>query len=247
MKFTIAQLNYHIGNFARNKELICKAIKKAKEEESDLVIFSELCISGYPPLDLLKRFDFIEKCILTVNEIANECIGITAIVGSPTLSNKSKGKRLFNSALVLSEGKIVFCANKALLPTNDIFDESRYFEAEQQFSIFSFKGLRLAITICEDLWDEQPFGNEFSPMAELAKQDPDIIINISASLFSYSKIEVKENIFISKAIKYNIPVISANQTGANAELIFDGASIVINNKGDIVHQLPFFEETVSTF
>lgn len=255
MKFTIAQLNYHIGNFTRNKELICNAIKKAKSDGSDLVIFSELCIPGYPPLDLLDRADFIEKCNLTVNEIAEECTGITAIIGSPTLNMNPEGKKLYNSALVLSEGKVKFSANKALLPTYDIFDEYRYFEPENRFSLFSFKGLKLAITICEDLWDEQPFDNEFeksrlytvSPMEELAKLNPDIIINISASPFSYTKTEAKANIFISKAIKYKIPVISVNQTGANTELIFDGASIIVNRKGEKYDQLPFFEEAVRTF
>jgi NAD+ synthase (glutamine-hydrolysing) len=255
MKITVAQLNYHIGNFARNKDLICNAIKKAKAEGSDLIIFSELCIPGYPPLDLLDRLDFIGKCDQTVGEIAKECIGIAAIVGSPTLNRKPEGKKLFNSALLLSEGKVIFSANKALLPTYDIFDEYRYFEPENRFSVFSFRGLRLAITICEDLWDEQPFDNEFektrlytvSPMEELAKQNPDIIINISASPFSYSKIEAKVNIFRSKAIKYKIPVISVNQTGANTELIFDGASIIVNKSGEIFNQLPFFEEAVKTF
>jgi NAD+ synthase (glutamine-hydrolysing) len=255
MKITVAQLNYHIGNFERNKDIICDAIRKAKTEGSDLIVFSELCIPGYPPLDLLDRLDFIEKCNLTVNEIANECTGIAAIVGSPTLNRKPEGKKLFNSALVLSEGKVIFSANKALLPTYDIFDEYRYFEPENRFSVFSFKGLRLAITICEDLWDEQPFDNEFektrlytvSPMEELARQNPDIIINISASPFSYSKIEAKENIFRAKAIKYNIPVISVNQTGANTELIFEGASIIVNKNGEIFNQLPFFEEAVKTF
>jgi NAD+ synthase (glutamine-hydrolysing) len=255
MKFTVAQLNYHIGNFAGNKELICKAIRKAKSEGSDLIIFSELCIPGYPPLDLLDRIDFIEKCEQTVQDIANECKGISAIVGSPTFNKKREGKKLFNSALLLSEGKIIFSVNKALLPTYDIFDEYRHFEPEKQFSVFSFKGLKLAITICEDLWDEQPFDNEFektrlytiSPMEELARQNPDLIINIAASPFSYSKVEAKENIFISKAIKYKIPVISVNQTGANTELIFDGASIVVNEKGRIFSQLPFFEEAVETF
>ena len=255
LKITIAQLNYHIGNFERNKELICKAIKKAKADSSDLVIFSELCIPGYPPLDLLDRLDFIEKCNLTVNEIALECTGITAIVGSPTINKNPEGKKLFNSALVLSEGKIVFRANKALLPTYDIFDEYRYFEPENHFSVFSFKGMKLAITICEDLWDEQPFDNEFeksrlytlSPMEELAKQHPDLIINIAASPFSYTKIEAKENIFRSKAIKYKIPVISVNQTGANTELIFDGASVIVNKKGEIFKHLPFFEEVVETW
>ncbi len=255
MNITIAQLNYHIGNFDKNKKLICNAIHKAKSEGSDLIIFSELCIPGYPPLDLLDRFDFIEKCNSTVQEVANECSGIAAIVGSPTINKRPDGKKLFNSALFLSEGKVLFTANKALLPTYDIFDEYRYFEPEKQFSVFTFKGLRLAITICEDLWDEQPFDNEFektrlytlSPMEELAKQNPDIIINISASPFSYTKIEAKQNIFISKAIKYKIPVITVNQTGANTELIFDGASLILNNKGEITRQLPYFEESVLTF
>lgn len=255
MKITIAQLNYHIGNFERNKGLICNAINKAKSEGSDLIIFSELCIPGYPPLDLLDRPDFIGKCNLAVSQIAKECIGITAIVGSPTVNKRPEGKKLFNSALVLSEGRVIFSVNKALLPTYDIFDEYRYFEPEKQFSVFPFKGFKLAITICEDLWDEQPFDNEFeksrlytvSPMEELAKQNPDIIINIAASPFSYSKTEIKENIFKSKAINYKIPVISVNQTGANTELIFDGASVIVNNNGEIIRQLPFFEEAVETF
>jgi NAD+ synthase (glutamine-hydrolysing) len=255
MRITVAQLNYHIGNFERNKYLICNAIEKAKAEASDLIIFSELCIPGYPPLDLLDRVEFIEKCRQTVNEIAKSCIGITAIVGSPTLNRKQDGKKLFNSALVLSEGKVVFSVNKALLPTYDIFDEYRYFEPETQYTVYTFKGLKLAITVCEDLWDEQPFDNEFektrlytvSPMEVLAKQNPDIIINISASPFSYTKIETKENIFKSKAVKYKIPVISVNQTGANTELIFDGASIIVTGKGEIFKQLPFFEEGIETF
>jgi NAD+ synthase (glutamine-hydrolysing) len=255
MKISVAQLNYHIGNFAGNKDLICNAIKKAKAKGSDLIVFSELCIPGYPPLDLLDRYDFIEKCERTVTEIAKECKGIAAIVGSPTQNKKPEGKKLFNSALLLSEGKIIFSANKALLPTYDIFDEYRYFEPETQFSVYTFNGLRIALTICEDLWDEQPFDNEFektrlytvSPMEELAKQNPDIIINIAASPFSYNKIEAKENIFISKAVKYKIPVISVNQTGANTELIFDGASLLVNEKGKIFDQLPFFEEAVNTY
>jgi NAD+ synthase (glutamine-hydrolysing) len=255
MKFTVAQLNYHIGNFSGNRELICKAIRKAKDDGSDLIIFSELCIPGYPPLDLLDRYDFIEKCNQTVLEIARECVGIAAIVGSPTINKRPEGKKLFNSALLLSEGKIIFSVNKGLLPTYDIFDEYRYFEPERQFSVFEFKGKRIALTICEDLWDEQPFDNEFektrlyvvSPMEELSKQKPDIIINIAASPFSYSKIEAKENIFISKALKYRIPVISVNQTGAQTELIFDGASILVSDNGEILRQLPFFEEAVETF
>jgi NAD+ synthase (glutamine-hydrolysing) len=255
MKISVAQLNYKIGNFAGNKDLICKAIEKANSEGSDLVIFSELCIPGYPPLDLLDRADFINKCDQTVKEIAGFCTGITAIVGSPTFNTGPEGKKLYNSALVLSEGKIIFKTNKALLPTYDIFDEYRYFEPEKNFSIFTIKGIKIALTICEDLWDEQPFDNKFeksrlysvSPMDELSRYNPDLIINISASPFSYTKVEAKKNIFISKAIKHKIPVVTANQTGANTELIFDGASLVISPNGKIFHQLGYFEETVQTF
>ncbi len=255
MKITVAQLNYHIGNFGNNKKLILGAIEKARSEGSDLVVFSELCIPGYPPLDLLDRADFIDNCIRTVNEIADKCTGIAAIVGSPTANNKPEGKKLFNSALFLSEGKILFSANKALLPTYDIFDEYRYFEPEKSFSTFTYKGKKLAITICEDLWDEQPFDNEFeknrlytvSPMEEIISQKPDIIINLAASPFSYTKIEAKENIFVNKALRYNLPVISVNQTGANTELIFEGASVVVNAKGKICRRQPFFREAVDTF
>jgi NAD+ synthase (glutamine-hydrolysing) len=255
MRISIAQLNYHVGNFQKNRELICAAIGKAKREKADLIVFSELCIPGYPPLDLLDRQDFIEKCNETVLDISKECIGITAIVGAPTINRNHEGKKLFNSALVISDGEIIFSVNKALLPTYDIFDEYRYFEPENKFRIFEFKGLKLAITICEDLWDEQPFDNEFekkklytiSPMEMLSKLNPDFVINISASPFSYSKTGVRENIFKNKARKYKIPVISVNQTGANTELIFDGASMLINSSGEIWKRLPFFEEKVETF
>ncbi len=255
MKFTIAQLDYHIANFEGNRNKILKAIEKAKSEGSELIIFSELCIPGYPPLDLLDREDFVEKCLSTVQEIADQCKGIIAIVGSPTFNRKREGKKLYNSALALSEGKIIFKANKGLLPTYDIFDEYRYFEPEKKFQIFNINGLSVALTICEDLWDEQPFDNKFeksrlytiSPMEELSRFHPDLLINISASPFSSRKVEAKMNIFIAKAKKYRLPVISVNQTGANTELIFDGASIIINSEGKIFRHLPYFEEAVETF
>ncbi|MBG0859876.1 MAG: NAD+ synthase [Bacteroidales bacterium] len=255
MKITIAQQNYHIGNFPRNKTLICNAIEEAKSQGSDLVIFSELCIPGYPPLDLLDRIDFIEKCTQTVDEIAKECKGIAAIIGSPVINRNPEGKKLFNTAYLLSEGKILFSVNKALLPTYDIFDEYRYFEPGNQFEVIPFRGLRLALTICEDVWDEQPFDNEFekqrlysvSPVRELMKHKPDIIINISASPFSHTKTHARDNIFISKSKKYKVPLINVNQTGANTELIFNGSSLLVNANGQIVSRLPFFDEAIKTF
>lgn len=255
MRISVAQLNYTIGDFEKNRTLICEAIKKSKSEGADLIVFSELSVPGYPPLDLLERYDFIEKCNLNVELIAKNCQGIAAIVGSPALNNNPAGKKLYNSALLLSEGNVSICANKSLLPTYDIFDEYRYFEPEKNFQVFEFKGIRLAVTVCEDLWDEQQFDNEFeksrlytiSPGDELASQKPDLIINISASPFSYSKIEAKENIFRSKALKYGIPVIMVNQVGANTELIFEGGSMIINRKGELMDRLPFFREEIRTY
>ena len=255
MRISIAQLNYHIGNFDKNKKLIIEAINKAKSEKADLIVFSELSVTGYPPLDLLDHFDFIQKCSTIVQEIAKECTNIAAIVGAPTLNLKPEGKKLYNSALFLYNGKVLHQVNKALLPTYDIFDEYRYFEPEKDFKVIPFKDKRIALTICEDLWDEQSFDNEFeksrlytiSPMEQLAVQNPDMIINISASPFSYSRIEGRMNIFKTKAIKYNIPVISVNQIGSNTELIFDGASMVINRKGEIFDRLQFFREEIRTY
>ncbi|MCU0408153.1 MAG: NAD+ synthase [Bacteroidales bacterium] len=254
MRITLAQLNYHVGNFERNRDLMSGAIERARAEGSDLVVFSELSVCGYPPLDLLDRLDFVQQCMRTVDEIASMCIGIAAIVGSPVLNENREGKKLYNSALFLSDGKIAFRANKALLPTYDIFDEYRYFEPERRFSVFDFKGSRIALTVCEDLWDEQPFDNKWeksrlytvSPSDELARFSPDILINISASPFSYTKILAREEIFRAKARKLNIPVVMVNQTGANTELIFDGSSLVINGDGEIVKRLPEFRQAVET-
>jgi len=255
MKISIAQLNYHIGNFEKNKGLIIKAIDKARSEGSDLVVFSELCVPGYPPLDLLDRIDFIEKCNRTVNEITDHCKGIAAVIGTPVYNKEPGGRKLYNSALVLSDGMTIFSANKSLLPTYDVFDEYRYFEPGKEFRLLSLKGINIALTICEDLWDDQPHGNwpgsagiyPVAPMEELAVFNPDLVINISASPFSYQAVETRRNIFVAKALKHRIPVISVNQTGANTGLIFDGASLAVNRNGQIFRQLGYFEEAVETF
>ena len=255
MRITVAQLNYHIGNFEKNKKLIVDSINSARNEKSDLVVFSELSVTGYPPLDLLDHLEFIKKTTAVVEEIAKECTDIAAIVGAPTLNLNPEGKKLYNSALFLYEGKILHQVNKALLPTYDIFDEYRHFEPEKEFRIINYKGKRIALTICEDLWDEQPHDTEFeksrlytiSPMEKLAAQKPDFVINISASPFSYSRIESRTEIFRSKAVRYNLPVIMVNQTGANTELIFDGASTLFNGNGEIYDRLAFFGEEIKTY
>ncbi len=255
MKIALAQLNYHIGNFELNVSKIINSIKKAKKDDVDLVIFSELSVCGYPPYDLLEQEDFIDNCNKAVNQIAEQCFDIAAIVGAPSINPSKKGKNLFNSAFFLSEGKIRHIFNKSLLPTYDVFDEYRYFEPNADFNIINYKGKKIAVTICEDLWDKQPVNNLFaknqiylnSPMDEINKLNPDFVVNISASPFSYRQSDFRKNILINKARNFNIPVFYVNQVGAQTELIFDGGSMVINSSGEIVETLQFFKEDYKVF
>ena len=250
MKVALAQLNYTIGDFEGNAAKIITNIQKAKNAGADLVVFSELSVTGYYPHDLLEKKEFIQKAENTVEKIAGYCIGIAAVIGAPRINENARGKQLFNSAFFIYDGKVQQIRNKTLLPTYDIFDEYRHFEPNHDFSIVEFKGEKIAVTICEDLWDEQPTANEFgkdklyqvSPMEELSKLNPDFVINISASPFSYNQEEWRKNVLINKAKKYRLPILYINQVGAQTELIFDGGSVAIDETGEIIKELKYFEE-----
>ena len=210
----------------------------------------ELSVCGYIPQDLLEQKDFIDRCYEAVKNIALSCHKITAIVGAPSINKDNKGKKLYNSAFVLADGKIQSVFNKTLLPTYDIFDEYRYFEPNSEFRLLDIKNKKIAITICEDLWDEQNFDYEFaqgklyktSPMEKLSALKPDFIINIAASPFSYNQDDARKNILLQNAKKYKCPIFYVNQVGAQTELIFDGGSMIVNSSGTIDKQMKFFEE-----
>ena len=250
MKIAIAQLNYHIGNFAQNTSKIIEYIGKSKAGGAELVVFTELSITGYYPHDLLERKEFIEQSEEALGQIAAHCNGIGAIVGGPRINPEPRGKKLFNSAFFMYDGAIQHVVDKSLLPTYDIFDEYRHFEPNRTFSVFDFGGKKIAITICEDLWDEQEAQNEFgreklyqlSPLKELSTLNPDLVINISASPFSFNQENWRKNILIKNAIKYQLPILYANQVGAQTELVFDGGSVYLNEKGEIQEELNYFEE-----
>jgi NAD+ synthase (glutamine-hydrolysing) len=250
MKIAIAQLNYHIRNFELNSSKIIDCIRRSKREGADLVVFSELSVTGYYPHDLLERKEFIEQSYQTLHEIASHCIGIAAIVGGPSINPEPRGKKLFNSAFFMNNGTIEHTVNKSLLPTYDVFDEYRHFEPNKKFSVIDFNGVKLAITICEDLWDEQETQNEFgreklyqlSPLKELSALNPDLVINLSASPFSYNQENWRKNILIRNAINYQLPILYVNQVGAQTELIFDGGSFYVDKKGAIQEELKYFEE-----
>ena len=255
MKIAIAQLNYHIGNFEQNTAKIIANINKAKAEGADIVVFTELSVTGYYPHDLLERKEFIEQSDEALNRIALHCDGIAAVVGGPRINPEPRGKKLFNSAFFMYDKAIQHVVNKSLLPTYDIFDEYRHFEPNKSFSVFDFKGQKIAITICEDLWDEQETQNEFgreklyqlSPLKELSALNPDLVINISASPFSFNQENFRKNILVKNAIKYQLPIIYANQVGAHTELIFDGGSVYLNKNGEIQEELKYFEEDFRVF
>ncbi|MCC6685277.1 MAG: NAD+ synthase [Bacteroidia bacterium] len=246
MKIALAQLNFHTGNFALNTGKIISCLDKAKKEGADLVVFPELCISGYPPRDFLEFSDFIHLCREQIDYIASCCQGIAAIVGAPSVNPQVEGKDLFNSAFFLCDGKVHSIRNKTLLPTYDVFDEYRYFEPNRSFEIVTYKNTRIALTICEDLWNinHNPLYIT-TPMDELIKQHPDLIINIAASPFSHQQLANRTAVLQNNARQYGLPVIYVNHAGAQTELIFDGGSMVVNAKGEIVKQLKYFEEDLS--
>jgi NAD+ synthase (glutamine-hydrolysing) len=254
MKIALAQLNYTIGAFDENVNKIISAIRKAKQEKASLVVFSELAVCGYPPLDLLEHRSFIEKCNESVLRIASECHDIAAIVGGPSVNCNPSGKNLYNSAFLLADGAIQKVFNKTLLPTYDIFDEYRYFEQNTEFSLIRYQGYNIAVTICEDLWFRQPiltgFGKDrlysVCPMDKLSALCPDFVINLSASPFSYNQGKIKSEILIDNARQYKVPIYYVNQIGAHTELIFDGGSMALDAGGDI-KRMKLFEEDFRVF
>ena len=245
MKIALAQINYHIGNFDSNVEKIIAAIKTARYRESDLIVFAELAVCGYPPRDFLEFNDFIDLCERSIEKIAKECVGIAAIVGAPSYNKTSRGKRLYNSALFLEDGKIKSTHHKGLLPTYDIFDENRYFEAGPEYDIVEYKNQRIALTICEDIWNvEGSYLYQKSPLDSLETQNPDVIINIAASPFSYLQREKRDEILKWNVEKYKTPIVYVNHIGAQTEVIFDGGSKAFDEKGECVAACEYFVESL---
>jgi NAD+ synthase (glutamine-hydrolysing) len=248
MKIALAQLNCHIGNFESNTKNIIAAIGNAKQQGADLVVFPELSVCGYPPRDFLEFSEFIGLCEEAAQQIAGVCTDIACIIGLPTKNPNVKGKDLFNSAYFIENGKVKAVVNKALLPNYDIFDEYRYFEPALSFNCIEFKGQKIALTICEDLWNinDNPLYIS-NPMDVLIEQKPDLMINIAASPFSYTHDDERIKILSDNSLKYNLPLLYVNQVGSQTEIIFDGGSLAFSEKGDLLDELKYFEEDLRVF
>ena len=243
MKIALAQQNYHIGNFEDNTRKILDGIRTAKEAGADLVVFSELSVCGYPPRDFLEFEDFIAKCYAAVDRIREAADTIGVIVGSPARNPLKKGKDLFNAAWLLYEKEIKGVAHKTCLPNYDVFDEYRYFEPGSDWKVIPFKGKKIALTICEDIWNmgDDPLYRA-CPMDQLIRQHPDLMINISASPFDYDHDEDRKEVVRQNVLKYGLPMYYCNAVGSQTEIVFDGGSVVYDAKGNLIKELNYFEE-----
>jgi len=249
MRIALAQLNYRIGDFSENVSKIIRSLKKAEDEGADLAVFAELAICGYPPRDFLEFDDFIAQCYNGILEIAAECTGIAAIVGSPSVNPSERGKPLYNTAYFLCDGRIHGKTHKTLLPNYDVFDEYRYFEPNRlPYDIIDYKGRKIAMTICEDLWNitDDPLYVR-NPMDELIKLDPDILVNIAASPFNYTQPLTRFGLLKKNAKSYGLPLFYVNHVGGQTELIFDGGSMVIDALGNLCGELERFKEDFRIF
>jgi NAD+ synthase (glutamine-hydrolysing) len=243
MVIALAQQNYHIGNFEANIKKILGAINEAKNAGAELVVFSELSICGYPPRDYLEFSDFLEKCDAALELVKNNSLGIGVIVGAPAKNTHQSGKDLFNAAWFFDEGKQIGIAYKTLLPTYDVFDEYRYFEPAFEWNVIEFKGNRIALTVCEDIWN---LGNNplyrICPMDQLMPQHPDLMINISASPFDYDHAEDRIEVIRANVLKYKLPMAYCNAVGSQTEIVFDGGSLGMDVNGCIVKEAAYFKE-----
>jgi NAD+ synthase (glutamine-hydrolysing) len=248
MKIALAQLNYHIGNFESNTQKIIETIAQQKKQGTDLVVFAELCISGYPPRDFLEYPDFIALCEKAAQEIAATTQGIACIIGLPIVNPVREGKDLYNAAYFIADGEVKQIIKKALLPTYDVFDEYRYFEPAHEFKCVDYMGYKIALTVCEDLWNlgDNPL-YKTCPMDVLMEENPDFMINIAASPFAYRHEEERIFVLSRNCHKYHLPLFYVNQVGAQTELIFDGGSLVFDKAGDIVAEFDYFKEDIRVF
>ncbi len=249
MKIALAQINVTIGDFDGTAAKIKNYVQQAREGGARLVVFPELSITGYPPRDFLEFDDFVERAGAVLEQLKPLSRDIGILMGLPTPNPQPEGKNLHNTAVLLYGGREIHRQHKTLLPTYDIFDEYRYFEPAVSWNVVEFEGHRLAVTICEDLWN---LGNEnplytVNPMAKLMAQRPDMIINLSASPFDYRHARERIRVLRANVRAYDLPIVYVNYAGAQTDLIFDGGSLVIDKEGNIRKELPFFEEKLDFF
>ena len=251
MKIALGQINPTVGDFSGNAAKIIQFALKARSAGAGLILFPELSVCGYPPRDLVERPPFVERNHSTVERIAAETQGIAVICGLVTAAEAATGKKVMNSAALLREGRIDFIQSKMLLPTYDVFDEMRNFAPAKSQQLFDFCGKQMALTICEDAWNDKRFWNRrlygVDPVEELVRAVGNFVLNISASPFWMGKRELRRDMLAAIARNQKVPVAMVNQVGGNDSLVFDGSSLVIAPDGEVIAQAKSFAEDLIFF
>ncbi|HEX9726602.1 MAG TPA: NAD+ synthase [Vicinamibacteria bacterium] len=246
MRVAMAQINPTVGDLQGNLRLIREAIRRGEDANAQLVVLSELCISGYPPKDLLERSAFVRQCRQALEELAAGVKDTAAFVGYPEENPNTTGKPVFNSSALLQRGKILARVRKTLLPTYDIFDENRYFEPATENLPVQFCGGRIGLTICEDIWNDRDFWPQHlyraDPVARLIKEGAQVVLNISSSPYDLGKEDRRLRMLRGLVAKHRVPLIYVNQVGGNDELIFDGNSVALAANGSILARGKAFEK-----
>ena len=251
MKIALGQINPTVGDFSGNAQKIIDFSRRAQAAGAGLILFPELSVCGYPPRDLVERPSFVAKNRETVDRIAAETNGIAVICGLVTPALAETGKSVMNSAALLRDGRLAFLQSKMLLPTYDVFDEMRNFAPARGQDLFDFCGNRMALTICEDAWNDKDFWNKrlyvTDPIQDLLRAGGNFVLNISASPFWLGKRELRTNMLATIARNDRVPVVMVNQVGGNDSLLFDGSSLVLNREGKVIAQGKSFEEDLVCF
>ncbi len=251
MKIALGQINPTVGDFSGNAAKIIQFSVQARGAGAGLILFPELSVCGYPPHDLVERPSFVARCRATVEKIAAEIQGVAVICGTVTPAHADSGKKVMNSAALLRDGRIEFIQSKMLLPTYDVFDEMRNFAPAKSQQLFSFCGKQMALTICEDAWNDKRFWNRrmygVDPVEELVRVGGNFVLNISASPFWLGKRELRRDMLTAIARNQKVPVAMVNQVGGNDSLVFDGSSLVIAPDGTVIAQGKSFEEDLIYF
>ncbi len=251
MKIALGQINPTVGDFSGNAARIIHFAQQARTAGAGLILFPELSVCGYPPRDLVERPSFVARNRETAERIAVETNGIAVICGLVTPAHAETGKSVMNSAALLKDGAIAFLQSKMLLPTYDVFDEMRNFAPARSQSLFPFCGKQMALTICEDAWNDKRFWNKrlytVDPVESLVQAGGNFILNISASPFWLGKRELRREMLATIARQDKVPVAMVNQVGGNDNLVFDGSSLVLNSAGQVIAQGKSFEEDLVYF
>jgi NAD+ synthase (glutamine-hydrolysing) len=250
MKVTIGQINTTNGDIDGNVAKILQAIEKAKSDGSDLIVFPEVATHGYTSFDWFLDKDIIETVEKPLEKIVEATAGITAVVGTVRRTEDANGRKLFNSAAVIHDGKLLGFADKTLLPEYDVFDDPRYFKASEVRRMFEIEGRKIGVVVCEDFWNDKTFWKErlyeVDPADELIMQGADLIVSLNASPFNKGKIKLRCDMVAHRARLQKKPIIFVNLIGGNDGIIFDGASLIADEEGDIILQAKAFEEFVET-